>query len=204
MTKLIITYQPIHAVLRFRLKRRLLYLAIAAAVFLASYSAGAALPLSNDEASEVRKQFQDQIEGIDQYGIFLNNFKISLVMFVPALGAGFGGFVGFATGTVYSAISGTTPELTGIPPLTVFLTPFGIMELFVYAMAMSRSGMLVIRLAKDKPWRQGQQKTFVNESLKPTFIELGIALAVLFVAAIIEWELIQLFGGLDTTALMPT
>lgn len=190
--------------MRFRLKRRLLYLAIAAAVFLAAYSAGAALPLSEEEAAEVRDQFEEQIEGIDEYGIFLNNLRISLVMFVPGLGAGFGGFVGFGTGTVYSAIATGTPELKGIPPLAVFLTPFGIMELFVYAMAMSRSIMLIRGLAKFKPWRQDQRKPFVDDALKPTLIELGIAVGVLFAAAIIEWELIQLFGGLDTTALVPT
>ena len=189
--------------MRLNLKRRFLYLGIAVAAFLATYSAGAYFPLSEEESAMVREQFAEQIEGIDAMGIFVNNVRIALVMFIPAAGAGFGGFVGFATGTVYSALVGVTPQLSGLPPQLVFITPFGIMELMIYAMAMSRSGMLISRLVRDKPWRQEQRRTFYEDSLKPTFIELGIAVGVLFAAAIIEWELIQLFGGLDTTALVP-
>jgi hypothetical protein len=187
--------------LRFNLKRRLLYLGIGAAVFLAAYSGGAAFPLSEQDAAMVRDQFADQIEGIDEYGIFLNNFQISLAMFIPAVGVGTGAFVGFATGTVYSAIAQDTPALADVPPLLIFITPFGIMELFVYAMAMSRSGILIVRVVKDKPWRAEQRRPFFQNTLKPTFIELGIAAAVLFAAAIIEWQLIEMFGGLDVTVL---
>ena len=198
------TYWPTHVILRFNLKRRFLYVGIASAVFLALYSAGAYFPLSEEESAMVREQFAEQIEGIDAMGIFVNNLRIALVMFIPAAGAGFGGFVGFATGTVYSAIVDVTPQLKGLPPQLVFITPFGIMELFIYAMAMSRSGMLIARLAKDKPWRPQQRRAFYEDSFKPTFIELGIAVGVLFAAAIIEWELIQLFGGLDTAGLVPS
>jgi hypothetical protein len=187
--------------LRFNIKRRLLYIGIGAAVFLAAYSIGAALPLSEDEAQEVRDQFADQIEGIDEYGIFLNNFRISMLMFIPAIGAGFGSFTGFATGTVFSAIAAQSPVLTSVPSILIFLTPFGIMELFVYALAMSRSGILIVRIAKDKPWRPDQRRLFLQDTLKPTLIEIGIAAAVLFAAAIIEWEIIQLLGGLGNSAL---
>lgn len=187
--------------MRFSLKRRLLYIGIGAVVFLAAYSGGAALPLSEEDAAMVRDQFSEQIEGIDQYGIFINNVRIALAMFIPAAGAGTGAFVGFATGTVYSAIAGQTPGLSNVPPLLIFITPFGIMELFVYAMAMSRSGMLIVRIVKDKPWRVEQRRPFFENSLKPTFIELGIAAAVLFAAAIIEWQIIELLGGLDSTVL---
>ncbi|MGI0025891.1 MAG: stage II sporulation protein M, partial [Nitrososphaera sp.] len=146
----------------------------------------------------------EQIEGIDQYGIFFNNFRISLAMFIPAAGAGTGAFVGFATGTVFSAIAEQTPGLSNIPPLLIFITPFGIMELFVYALAMSRSGILIVRIVKDKPWRPDQRRMFYGNTLKPTFIELGIVAAVLFAAAIIEWEIIELLGGLDSTILQPS
>ena len=187
--------------MRFNLKRRLLYLGIGAAVFLAAYSGGAAIPLSEEEAAMVREQFADQLEGIDEYGIFINNVRIALAMFIPAAGAGTGAFVGFATGTVYSAIAEQTPALQGIPPLLIFVTPFGIMELFVYAMAMSRSGILIVRLVKDKPWRVDQRRPFLQNTLKPTLIEIGIAAAVLFAAAIIEWQIIEMLGGLDSTVL---
>jgi hypothetical protein len=53
---------------------------------------------------------------------------------------------------------------------------------------MSRSGMIIYQLVKKKPWR---------EYVIPTLIEIGIVVAVLFVAAIIEWQLIEQFGRLN-------
>jgi len=180
--------------LRFKIsKRRLLYLAFGIATFLIAYSAGAAVPMTDEEAEELRKQFSEQIEGIDEYGIFLNNIRIALGMFVPALGVGLGVFSGFATGSVFSALVGSEPLLSEAPPLVIFLTPFGAMELFVYGLAMSRSGMLIYQLVKKKPWR---------EYAAPTLIELGIAAAVLFAAALIEWWFIESLGGLDNGAII--
>ena len=184
--------------MRFRIgKRRLLYLAFGVAAFLIAYSAGAAVPLSKEEADEVKKQFSEQIEGIDQNGIFLNNIRIASIMFIPAVGAGFGAISGFATGSVFSALASSTPILTGVPPLVILITPFGIMEVFAYGLAMSRSGMLIVRIVKDKPWQAGSRRPFLETSLVPAFIELGLAAAVLFAAAVIEWQMIEQFGGLD-------
>jgi len=188
-------------VLRFKIKRRLLYVAIGAAVFLIAYSIGAAVPLTEEDASEIRKQFADQIKDIDQNGVFLNNFKISLIMFIPAAGVGFGGYAGFGTGEVISALAASTPGLSGILSLIIFITPFGIMEVFVYGLAMSRSGLLIVRLVKDKPWRAEARRPFYENSIVPTLVELGIAAVVLFAAAVIEWQIIEQLGGLDASVL---
>jgi hypothetical protein len=177
--------------LRFKIsKQRLLYLAFGAAAFLIAYSAGAAAPTREDEAERLRREFSRQIEGIDQNGIFLNNVRISLVMFIPAAGAAFGAFSGFATGSIFSALASSSPMLNKLPPLVILITPFGIMEVFAYALAMSRSGMLIYYLLKRRPWRK---------YAIPTLIELAIATGVLFVAAVIEWQMIEQLGGLDTS-----
>jgi hypothetical protein len=182
------------SLLRFKISwRRLLYLAFGVAAFLIAYSAGAAVPMSDEEAEELREQFSEQIEDIDQYGIFLNNIRIAFGMFIPALGAGLGAFSGFATGTVFSALADSSPLLSQAPPLLIFLTPFGAMELFVYGLAMSRSGMLVYYFVKKRPWR---------DYAAPTLIELGIAAVVLFAAAMIEWWFIEQLGGLDTSIII--
>lgn len=184
--------------LRFKIsKRRLLYLAFGVAAFLISYSAGAAVPLSDEEAKQIREEFADQIEGIDEYGIFLNNVRIALTMFIPGLGAGFGSLVGFITGSVFAALANSQPILSDLPPLIILITPFGIMEVFSYGLAMSRSGMLIYRVAKDRPWRKENRRPFLENSLIPALIELGIVAVVLFAAAIIEWQLIEQYGGLD-------
>jgi stage II sporulation SpoM-like protein len=170
-----------------------MYLAFGVAAFLIAYSAGAAVPMTEEEANEVKKAFSDQIKDIDQNGIFLNNARIALAMFIPAVGAGFGAFSGFETGAVFSALARSSSLLTNIPPLAILITPFGIMEVFSYGLAMSRSGMLIYQLVKKKPWR---------EYVVPTLIELGIAAAVLFAAAVIEWQMIQQLGGLDTSVII--
>lgn len=149
--------------------------------------------MTDEEAKELKKQFAEQIEGIDQNGIFLNNIRIALGMFIPGLGAGLGVFSGFATGSVFAAIASSEPSLSGVPPLIILITPFGIMEVFTYGLAMSRSGMLVYYIVKRRPWR---------EYVVPTLIELGIAAVVLLAAAVIEWQIIEQFGGLGDASII--
>jgi hypothetical protein len=64
------------------------------------------------------------------------------------------------------------------------------MEVFVYGLAMSRSAMLIYYLLKRMPWRK---------YAIPTLIELGIAIGMLFIAAVIEWQIIERLGGLDAS-----
>ena len=170
------------------IKRRLLYLVFGVIAFLIAYSAGAAINMTKKEAEDLKGQFTKQIIGIDQNGIFLNNVKVALGMFIPALGTGIGIFSGFSTGMVFSAMAKTSPILANISPLIILLTPFGIMEVFAYGLAMSRSGILIYQFVKKTPWR---------EYAVPTLIEIGIVVAVLFMGAIIEWQLIQQFGKLN-------
>jgi hypothetical protein len=75
-----------------------------------------------------------------------------------------------------------------IPPLLVFLTIFGIMELVSYGIAISRSYLLVIKIVK---------RTNIKENLIFTGIEIGVVAIILFFGAIIEWDLIKQSGGLD-------
>jgi uncharacterized membrane protein SpoIIM required for sporulation len=172
----------------FNIRRRVLFLGLGMALFLGMYSAGAAIKMSPEEAEQVRDQFSEQIEGIDQNGIFFNNMGIALGMFIPGVGVALGSLSGYATGNVFSAIAEGTPALQGIPPQVILITPFGIMEVFVYGLAMSRSGLLVYYFVKKRPWR---------EYAVPTLIELGIAAAVLFAGAVIEWWMIEELGGLN-------
>ena len=43
----------------------------------------------------LKRQFAEQIKGIDQIGIFINNVKIALIMFFPVIGIGVGYFLDF-------------------------------------------------------------------------------------------------------------
>jgi hypothetical protein len=59
--------------------------------------------------------------------------------------------------------------------------PFGLLEVFAYGLASSRSGLIIYQIIKKKQFR---------ENVIPTTIEIVIVIAVLFVAATIEWNTI--------------
>ena len=172
--------------MHFVIKWRLFYLTIGMVVFVIAYSIGAATDISKSEAENLRQQFNEQIEGIDQNGIFMNNLKISLGMFIPALGIVLGTFSGFSTGLIFNVIAENSPLLHNISPLVILITPFGVMEIFAYGLAMSRSGMLIYQIVKKKQWK---------EYIIPTIIEIGIVIAILLIGASIEWQMITQFDG---------
>ncbi|HEY7734490.1 MAG TPA: stage II sporulation protein M [Nitrososphaera sp.] len=164
------------------LKRRPIFFALGVIVFIAAYSTGAALPMTQQEAELVTEEFTERIEGIDSAGIFENNILAALGMFVPGFGVGLGIYAGVSTGMVFNAFAIVYPSLEGVSPLSVLATPFGILEVFAYGLAISRSGILVHHFIKKKPWRQ---------YIVITLIEIGVALAALLIGAQIEGQVIQ-------------
>jgi hypothetical protein len=174
--------------LRFDIKRRIIYMALGIITFLIAYSVGAAVHMGKQQTADLRQHFAEQIKGIDQNGIFINNAKIALGMFMPAAGIGLGVISGFYTGMIFTAIAQTS-TLNNVPPLIILITPFGIMEVFAYGIAISRSGILIYQLVKKKPWR---------EYVIPILIEVGIVILVLLVGAVIEWQIITQFSGPHT------
>jgi uncharacterized membrane protein SpoIIM required for sporulation len=141
------------------------------------------------QAEFIKTHFQQQIKGINQYGIFANNLKVALGMFIPGFGIALGGFSAFSTGLVFNAIAQTSPALSSMSPLIVFLTPFGILEIIAYGIAISRSGILCYQLIKDTNKRNTWRKYVI-----PTIIEIGIVVTILFIGAIIEWQMISTLG----------
>ena len=170
--------------MRFDIKLRLLYLVIGIVVFVIAYFIGAGTDIGKNETENLRDQFNKQVKDIDQNGIFVNNLRISLGMFIPVLGMGLGIFSGFSTGLIFNVIAESSPLLNNISPLLILVTPFGVMEVFAYGLAMSRSGMLTYQIIKKKRWR---------EYIIPTIIEIGIVITILLIGATIEWQIITQF-----------
>jgi len=114
-------------------------------------------------------------------------------MFIPGIGILFGLFSGYSTGTIFSAIIHTSQNTNAsqISPLLILLTPFGIMELFCYGLAISRSYLLLISLIK---------RNNILPQFKLTLMEITIITAILFVAAIVEWYFLGLYGGREFKA----
>ncbi len=140
------------------------------------------MPLNAEYAGNIRKTLTEKNKNLDELGIFANNLAPSLEMFIPAVGVGIGGYAAISTGQVYNAFSLANPALKNISPLTLLKTPFAIMEIIAYSIAMSRSGLLTYYLVrKRQEWRQ---------FIIPTAIEIGIVILILLVGSIIEWQAI--------------
>lgn len=172
-------------ILPFNIRQRVIYVALGIVAFLIAYSAGAAVHMGKQQTEDLRRHFAEQIRGIDQNGIFINNARIALGMFVPAAGIGLGVISGFYTGMIFTAIAATS-ALNNVPPLVILITPFGIMEVFAYGIAISRSGIFIYQLVKKKSWR---------EYAVPILIEIGIVILILLAGAVIEWQIITQFKG---------
>lgn len=171
---------------RYNFKRRILYLLVGILVFLIFFTIGTSVTFDKSTSQLLKEQFENKIKNIDSIGIFVNNFLISILMFVPGIGIAFGLFSGFSTGNIFMIITRDLP--IQIPPLLIFLTIFGMMELVSYGIAISRSYLLLISIVK---------RTNIKENLIYTGIEIGIVAIILFFSAIIEWDLIKQSGGLD-------
>jgi uncharacterized membrane protein SpoIIM required for sporulation len=111
---------------------------------------GTLIPLSAGDVDALNQEYdrlQGQIETMDFWQttafIFTNNFLISLVMFIPIVGFGFGFYVLFNTGVILNAVStarGFSPVLTF---LLLFIFPHAWLEFIAYSIALSESGWVI-------------------------------------------------------------
>jgi hypothetical protein len=165
---------------------RILWLALAVGIFLGAYHVGASLQLSIEQAKNIQQELGQRNKSINQISIFENNVIPSLEMFIPGLGTVVGIYSAYSTGQAFSAFAAINPILRTIFPLSVFVSPFAILETLAYGLAMSRSGMLVHYLVtKRKSLRQSYKKILI-----PTAIDVGVVILILFVGSIVEWQIL--------------
>ena len=67
-------------------KKRLAFFFIAMLFFLSIFYLGFSFKMDESFSKELSRNFMNQISDIDEFGIFLNNLKIALVMFLPVIG----------------------------------------------------------------------------------------------------------------------
>ena len=163
-----------------KFKHRILFLFIAMLFFVGLFQIGYIVKLDESISKELTKNFINQVRGTDQWGIFFNNFKIALVMFIPILGIVIGSFSAFSTGLIFSSIVNIS-HLNYPNPLIIFLTPFGILELISYGLAISRGGIFLYEILK---------KRISKRSILYLIIEIGLVCIMLIVGALIEWNMI--------------
>jgi len=153
-------------------------------LFSAAYQLGSMSEVSDEEAKAFLAEFEDLVENIDAFGIFLHNTSISLPMFIPGFGVAWGMFSAWSTGYAFASIVSQVPELSQIPALTLlYLSPFGIMELVAYSIGISRSYLLIRMIIK---------KMNLRTTIRGTSIEVGIMLSLLLAGGFLEFYMIEL------------
>ena len=153
-------------------------------IFTVTYQIGSMSSVSEEDANAFMAEFEELVLDIDAFGIFVHNTTIALPMFIPGFGIAWGLFSDWSTGFAFAAIATTVPEIGEIPPLAIlFLSPFGLMELFAYSLGISRSFILIQAVIK---------KISLTSFIKPTVIEIGIVVSLLLAGGYLEFYMIEL------------
>ena len=153
-------------------------------IFTIIFQLGSMSTVSDEEASMFMEEFKKLVLDIDGFGIFVHNTTIALPMFIPGFGIVWGLFSAWSTGYAFASIVTIMPEIANISPLSVlFLSPFGLMEIFAYSLGISRSFILIKAVIT---------KTNLSQFIKPTIIEIGIVVALLLVGGYVEFYMIEL------------
>ena len=163
---------------------------LSAFVFLAVFVLGSEVNIPEDEALMLIGEFEGQFVGIQWYDIFIHNLTIALGMFIT-----FGGFVwgstsALMTGIAFAAYSITSPEVINFSPLLLFITPFGMMELAAYSIAMGTSLQLSISFTKVIR----KKARIVDKGAKLAKIlltRISVVVLLLVVGGFIEYEILE-------------
>jgi len=141
---------------------------------------GSSSPLSAIEGEEILENFESSLPDIATTPIFINNFLIAVIMFIPVLGPTIGTIILHTTGVVIAATA-MSVNLPGVLLLlSLLIFPFAWLEFISYSIAITQSIFLVIGLLRSR---------FKNELFRTVFLILTV-FVMLFVAAFIEAILI--------------
>jgi len=152
-------------------------------IFTASFAVGAEVQVSEEESVIVLEEFESLIADIDAVGIFTHNILLALPMFIPGFGIAWGAFAAFSTGMAFSVLQGANPMLANIPSLTIlFMSPFGLMEIAAYSIAMSRSYMIVHKMIKRMP---------IRPDFRVIGLEVAILVGLLLIGGFVEYYFIE-------------
>ena len=152
-------------------------------IFSASFAIGAEVQVSEEESAIILEEFESLIVEIDAVGIFVHNTSLALPMFIPGFGIAWGAFAAFSTGMAFSVLQAADPMLESIPSLAVlFMSPFGLMEIAAYSIAMSRSYMIVHKMIKKMP---------IRPDYRIIGIEVAILVGLLLAGGFIEYYFIE-------------
>jgi uncharacterized membrane protein SpoIIM required for sporulation len=169
------------------MKKRITFLLVFMGILSVVFLIGSEIKPDEKEAKEFVEKFNELIDDIKEgdfsLGIFFHNVKIAVPMFLPGVGVGWGFFAMFSTGLSVAALMVSDPMLAQMPPFTVLLTPFGLMEVVSYSLATSRSFLLLSKIVR---------RSLTKNDVRYTLMEVGMVVGLLLVAAFVEAYMINL------------
>ncbi len=181
-------------------RKRIYSIILVFIVALIATIAGAQVTLSQQDAYTISNQLnqtlaQNQANGTLIPYIFQNNFLISLLMFVPLVGAALGLFILFDTGVALSAIAATQGYSVWLGIGSLVLTPVFWLEFAAYSIAMAESIWLFRRILQAFQAKEpGLWRKILRRELKWTAIFIAVCAGLLIVGAIVETLIISLAG----------
>jgi hypothetical protein len=147
---------------------------------------GGFVPISHQDAQTISNNLNKTLNeqrasgNLTEY-IFLNNFEICLLMFIPIIGVVLGFTILFNTGIALGAIASVQGYPVSIGLLSLVITPVFWLEFTAYSIAIAESIWLTRRLMQRR-WLE----------VKNTAILVAICAGILIVGAIVEVWLINL------------
>jgi len=152
-------------------------------IFSASFAVGAEVQVSEEESAIVLEQFESLIGNIDAVGIFVHNVSLALPMFIPGFGIAWGAFAAFSTGMAFSVLKDASPMLASVPSLTIlFMSPFGLMEVAAYSIAITRCYMIIHKMIKKMP---------IRPDYRVIVLEIAILIGLLLTGGFVEYYFIE-------------
>jgi len=167
-------------------RARVLVLILAFLSSLAITFAGTFSPMSPSEAQGIYEEFQRALPNLMSIqAIFQNNLMYALIMFVPVLGPLSAFYVLYSTGRLIAAFAMVSGENPAALFILTFFFPHAWIEYAAYALAISQSLWLTLRIA---------QRRSLKAEAKNTCIFIAACAALLLVGAVVEMTTIQLLG----------
>ena len=158
--------------------QRILIFFVFLILFTIIYDFGTMNEVKKTDAEKFIDDFNEIVHEIDSIGIFLHNSAIALPMFIPGFGILWGFFSSWSTGYAFAALESIKPSLSSIDPLKLlYFTPFGLLELTAYSIAMSRSFLLIYKIVK---------KISLKSDIVIILTEIIITITLLFLGGFIE------------------
>lgn len=167
-------------------RARVLALILAFLISLTVTFAGTFSSMSSEEAKWIYEELQEALPNLmSVQAIFQNNFMYASIMFIPVLGPLSAFYVLYSTGRVIAAFALVSGENPTVLFLLTFFLPHAWIEYTAYALSISQSLWLTLRIV---------QRRSLKAEVKYTCMSIAACAALLLTAAVVEMMTIQLLG----------